>query len=107
MIRRPPRSTRTDTLFPYTTLFKAKTSVPAAGGGNTPPAKNAASTSNPATRNRNQKLKKLRVELQRTDDAFHSEAVGTEGVKVDVDGSRNVGGAGQGARPIEMIIMGL
>src|SRR3546814_18772249 len=23
MIRRPPRSTRTDTLFPYTTLFKA------------------------------------------------------------------------------------
>src|SRR3546814_14123955 len=27
MIRRPPRSTRTDTLFPYTTLFR---SVPAA-----------------------------------------------------------------------------
>src|SRR3546814_11155090 len=24
MIRRPPRSTRTDTLFPYTTLFRAK-----------------------------------------------------------------------------------
>src|SRR3546814_3345770 len=28
MIRRPPRSTRTDTLFPYTTLFR---SVAAAG----------------------------------------------------------------------------
>src|SRR3546814_579691 len=28
MIRRPPRSTRTDTLFPYTTLFR---SMPAAG----------------------------------------------------------------------------
>src|SRR3546814_6445766 len=28
MIRRPPRSTRTDTLFPYTTLFR---SVPAPG----------------------------------------------------------------------------
>src|SRR3546814_14606412 len=28
MIRRPPRSTRTDTLFPYTTLFR---SVPHAG----------------------------------------------------------------------------
>src|SRR3546814_20169109 len=28
MIRRPPRSTRTDTLFPYTTLFR---SIP--GGG--------------------------------------------------------------------------
>src|SRR3546814_18374391 len=24
MIRRPPRSTRTDTLFPYTTLFRAQ-----------------------------------------------------------------------------------
>src|SRR3546814_6606774 len=29
MIRRPPRSTRTDTLFPYTTLFR---SLPDAGG---------------------------------------------------------------------------
>src|SRR3546814_20712128 len=29
MIRRPPRSTRTDTLFPYTTLFR---SVPACAG---------------------------------------------------------------------------
>src|SRR3546814_10342186 len=26
MIRRPPRSTRTDTLFPYTTLFRSRTS---------------------------------------------------------------------------------
>src|SRR3546814_16775382 len=26
MIRRPPRSTRTDTLFPYTTLFRSPTS---------------------------------------------------------------------------------
>src|SRR3546814_8038384 len=28
MIRRPPRSTRTDTLFPYTTLFLSKASKP-------------------------------------------------------------------------------
>src|SRR3546814_12831208 len=28
MIRRPPRSTRTDTLFPYTTLFRSATSPP-------------------------------------------------------------------------------
>src|SRR3546814_2800768 len=28
MIRRPPRSTRTDTLFPYTTLFRSSTSKP-------------------------------------------------------------------------------
>src|SRR3546814_6239065 len=27
MIRRPPRSTRTDTLFPYTTLFRSFTSI--------------------------------------------------------------------------------
>src|SRR3546814_431281 len=27
MIRRPPRSTRTDTLFPYTTLFRSSGSV--------------------------------------------------------------------------------
>src|SRR3546814_1618614 len=28
MIRRPPRSTRTDTLFPYTTLFRSRGRVP-------------------------------------------------------------------------------
>src|SRR3546814_13638900 len=28
MIRRPPRSTRTDTLFPYTTLFRSRKSGP-------------------------------------------------------------------------------
>src|SRR3546814_9819040 len=27
MIRRPPRSTRTDTLFPYTTLFRSQLAV--------------------------------------------------------------------------------
>src|SRR3546814_17939025 len=27
MIRRPPRSTRTDTLFPYTTLFRSEEAV--------------------------------------------------------------------------------
>src|SRR3546814_1927587 len=38
MIRRPPRSTRTDTLFPYTTLFRSRTgamrnpSLPGADG---------------------------------------------------------------------------
>src|SRR3546814_7152130 len=38
MIRRPPRSTRTDTLFPYTTLFRSDqgdrfTRTPKAQGG--------------------------------------------------------------------------
>src|SRR3546814_18640595 len=30
MIRRPPRSTRTDTLFPYTTLFRSRKRFPGA-----------------------------------------------------------------------------
>src|SRR3546814_20018589 len=39
MIRRPPRSTRTDTLFPYTTLFRSQLCTtrvldPACGTGN-------------------------------------------------------------------------
>src|SRR3546814_4334797 len=42
MIRRPPRSTRTDTLFPYTTLFRSpRTAVaqfPAPGDGDRAPA---------------------------------------------------------------------
>src|SRR3546814_17014598 len=37
MIRRPPRSTRTDTLFPYTTLFRSQP--------NPPPRRNAFSIS--------------------------------------------------------------
>src|SRR3546814_18906621 len=32
MIRRPPRSTRTDTLFPYTTLFRSLASIVAVPG---------------------------------------------------------------------------
>src|SRR3546814_14819268 len=31
MIRRPPRSTRTDTLFPYTTLFRSSRTLRRAG----------------------------------------------------------------------------
>src|SRR3546814_11918427 len=36
MIRRPPRSTRTDTLFPYTTLFRSRERAPAGIGLNPP-----------------------------------------------------------------------
>src|SRR3546814_13356364 len=32
MIRRPPRSTRTDTLFPYTTLFRSASALPYIAG---------------------------------------------------------------------------
>src|SRR3546814_19275480 len=39
MIRRPPRSTRTDTLFPYTTLFRSSASLSSssADDGSSPP----------------------------------------------------------------------
>src|SRR3546814_2282161 len=37
MIRRPPRSTRTDTLFPYTTLFRSTILVNNAGAAATSP----------------------------------------------------------------------
>src|SRR3546814_16718588 len=33
MIRRPPRSTRTDTLFPYTTLFRSESTLRQLAGG--------------------------------------------------------------------------
>src|SRR3546814_4986241 len=33
MIRRPPRSTRTDTLFPYTTLFRSHAELDHVGAG--------------------------------------------------------------------------
>src|SRR3546814_4946655 len=47
MIRRPPRSTRTDTLFPYTTLFRS-------GGGSQPAAspRRLSPGSSPRTRHR-------------------------------------------------------
>src|SRR3546814_5648082 len=39
MRRRPPRSTRTDTLFPYTTLFRSKPVVAYIAGVTAPPGK--------------------------------------------------------------------
>src|SRR3546814_12448464 len=46
MIRPPPRSTRTDTLFPYTTLFRseedARLAERAIGGGGVNPVRDAA-----------------------------------------------------------------
>src|SRR3546814_14551396 len=47
MIRRPPRSTRTDTLFPYTTLFRS-VPFPPAGGRSIPRARPAPASATPA-----------------------------------------------------------
>jgi putative redox protein len=49
----------------------------------------------------------MKVELRRVNDAFHFEAVGAAGVPVHLDGSPDIGGVDAGARPMEMILMGL
>src|SRR3546814_8379833 len=53
MIRRPPRSTRTDTLFPYTTLFRSSpsTSPPIASGPTpSPPPSSKHPSPNPSSK---------------------------------------------------------
>src|SRR3546814_18260425 len=42
MIRRPPRSTRTDTLFPYTTLFRSRPTLNRATSSDPPAEENRA-----------------------------------------------------------------
>lgn len=49
----------------------------------------------------------MQVELVRVDDAFHFEAVGTSGVIQHIDAAVNIGGHNAGARPMEMLLMGL
>lgn len=49
----------------------------------------------------------MRVELVRVDDAFHFEAVGLSGVAQHIDAATNIGGHNAGARPMEMLLMGL
>ncbi|UFH53378.1 OsmC family protein [Spirosoma sp. KNUC1025] len=49
----------------------------------------------------------MQVELVRVDDAFHFEAVGTSGVAQHIDAATNIGGHNAGARPMEMLLMGL
>lgn len=49
----------------------------------------------------------MTVELMRVDDAFHFEATGTSGVALHIDGATDIGGHNLGARPMEMLLMGL
>lgn len=49
----------------------------------------------------------MKVELKRVNNAFHFEAVGAANVPVHLDGSPDIGGVDAGARPMEMILMGL
>lgn len=49
----------------------------------------------------------MQVELIRLDDAFHFEAKGMSGVPVHIDAAENIGGHNAGARPMELLLMGL
>ena len=49
----------------------------------------------------------MKVELQRVDDAFHFKAVGSAGVAIDIDANAASGGKDAGARPMELLLMGL
>ncbi|MEZ0483903.1 OsmC family protein [Fibrella aquatica] len=49
----------------------------------------------------------MTVDLVRVDDAFHFAATGASSVTLDIDGSVDIGGHNAGARPMEMLLMGL
>src|SRR3546814_1810673 len=61
MIRRPPRSTRTDTLFPYTTLFRSRIS---ACNSVCPPPTRAPNISSPRRPTRRSRSEEHTSELQ-------------------------------------------
>lgn len=49
----------------------------------------------------------MRIVLDRVDNAFHFEAKNEEGNSVHIDGAPDIGGSGEGARPMQLLIMGL
>ncbi len=49
----------------------------------------------------------MRVELNRVDNDFHFEATGSSGIPINIDGAVEIGGHNLGARPMELLLMGL
>lgn len=49
----------------------------------------------------------MQVDLTRVDQDFHFQATGTSGITVNIDGSPEIGGHNAGARPMELLLMGL
>ncbi len=49
----------------------------------------------------------MQVTLKRINDAFHLEAANESGNTVNIDASPATGGQGMGARPMELLLMGL
>jgi putative redox protein len=49
----------------------------------------------------------MKIEINRIDGAFHFEAKGSTGVPVNIDAAPAIGGNNKGARPMELLLMGL
>ena len=49
----------------------------------------------------------MKIHLKRVNQAVHLEATNENGNKVQIDGAPKIGGEDQGARPMELLIMGL
>lgn len=49
----------------------------------------------------------MKIILNRVDDAFHFEAQNEDGNIVHIDGAPAIGGSGEGARPMQLLVMGL
>lgn len=49
----------------------------------------------------------MEVNLTRVDQDFHFAGTGASGVEVHIDGSPEIGGHNAGARPMELLLMGL
>lgn len=49
----------------------------------------------------------MKIELNRINNAFHFQGNGIGSVKINIDGSPEIGGEDAGARPMELILMGL
>jgi putative redox protein len=49
----------------------------------------------------------MQIEIKRLDDAFHFEAIGPSAFPIHMDAAAEIGGHGQGARPMELVAMAL
>jgi len=49
----------------------------------------------------------MKVNLKRVNQAFHYEATTDDKLKVNIDSNPAIGGEGKGARPMELVLMGL
>lgn len=49
----------------------------------------------------------MNIKLKRINKAVHLQAINEQGNVVDIDGAESIGGEGKGARPMQLLLMGL